>query len=286
MGKFLKYKIVGLALITASMISCDMVETAEQDASPVGSKDKYPIAEYKASITGSSFKEGQTLVYTIKLDKMIDRAITYTVTQTGGTADENDYTANNVVIQPYTTEATIEIAFIADDMPESEETLKLEIGVLGVAEKYMLNPSTVNPLALDLKIVNQNDPDKLTLVFGWPDHTADYDLVTWSDTPDNPMTAWGDGGATGSDPEIDKSMDITDPDGTYYVNIMDWDAGPFTYTFSIGHPNGTNQVIEGTFDRSTTTYINDIWSAWGDPYDSFRVLKVVKSGSNYTVTKL
>ena len=288
MGKYLKYKLIGLALIVISMVSCDMVETAEQDASPIISPDNYPVATYTASATGTSFTEGQVLTYTIKLDKMIDRALTFSIHQTGGTAlAEEDFTvAESVVMQPYTKEVKIEIAFIADDFPEGEETLQLEIGIMGIAEKNLVNPSTVNPMNLDLKIVNKNDAAKLTLVFEWPDHDMDYDIVTWSDTPENPMTEWGDGGASGKNPERDKSIEVTDPDGTYYVNVMDWDEAAFTYKFSIGHPTGTNQFIEGTFDRTTTTYINDIWTAWGDEYDSFRVLKVVKSGSNFTVTKL
>ena len=59
---------------------------------------------------------------------------------------------------------------------------------MGIAEKNLVNPSTVNPMNLDLKIVNKNDAAKLTLVFEWLDHDVDYDIVTWSDTPENPMT--------------------------------------------------------------------------------------------------
>lgn len=285
MGKNFIFRVIGVAMAMVSIISCDMVETAMNDSSPLGSTDKYPVATLTPSITGTSFTEGQTLVYTIKLDRAIDRALTYTFKQTGGTADENDYAVSIVVLQPYTTEAKMSIAFIADDYPEVEETLQFEIGVFGIAEKYMLNSKSVNPLAASIKVVNKNDAKKLTLIFSWP-NTDDNDIVIWSDTPTDPHTEWGDMGASTKNPEVDKSIDITDPDGNYYVNIMDWDNPPFTYTFIIGLPDGTMQTITGSFNRTTTTYINDFWTSWGGKYDSFRVLKIVKSGSKFTITKL
>lgn len=280
------YKILGVVLFMAFAVSCDMLRTSEQDASPVISADNKPTVTYSANITGGTVKEGETLIYTIKLEKPIDRALTFTANQKGGSAGEDDYVAGTVVLQPYTTEVKMEISAIMDDYPEAEETLQLEIGIFGLAERYLINPNTVNPMIVDLKIANTNAPGKLTIAMEWADHDMDFDLVTWSDTPENPMTEWGDGGATGNNPEIDKSIWLDDPAGTYYVSIMDWDSGPFNYKFSIGHPNGTVQFIEGTFDRSTKVYTNDQWTAWGDSYDSFRVLKVDNTGTAFTVTKL
>lgn len=93
-------------------------------------------------------------------------------------------------------------------------------------------------------------------------------------------------GDVSNNPEIDKPIMLSDPAGTYYVNIMDWDEDSFGYKFSIGYPNGNVQFIEGTFDRSATEYINDTWNAWGDSTDSFRVLKIENSVAGFTVTKL
>jgi hypothetical protein len=281
------YKIAGVVLILAFAVSCDLLRTAEQDVSPVISPDNKPSVTYTANITGNTVIEGGKIIYTIKLDKPIDRALTFSANKIGGTATEgDDYEANTVVLQPYATEVKMEIVAIMDDYPEVEETLQLEIGIFGIAERYLINPNTTNPTTVDLKIANKNEAGKLTIAMEWADHDMDFDFVTWSDTPENPMTEWGDAGASSHNPEIDKSIWLDDPAGTYYVNIMDWDSGPFDYKFSIGHPGGTVQFIEGTFDRSTTTYVNDPWTAWGDSYDSFRVLKVENTGTAFTVTKL
>lgn len=283
------FKIIGAIAFVAFVASCDLLRTAEQDASPVISPNDKPMVTYTANISGETLEEGQTLVYTISIDKPIDRALTFSAHQIGGTAmEEADYIATTVVLQPYTTEAKMEIAIVADDYPEESETLNLEIGIFGIAERYLIHPDTENPIVVDLTIQNVNDPEALTIVMGWPDpeHEFDFDIVTWSNTTENPMTEWGDGGASGDNPETDKSIMLADPAGTYFVNIMDWDSGPFSYKFSIGHPDGKVEFIEGTFDRSATDYINDPWTAWGDSYDSFRVLKVENSGTGFTVTKL
>jgi hypothetical protein len=280
------YKIIGVVLFMAFAVSCDMLRTAEQDASPVISPDGKPTVTYTANITGNTVKEGESLIYTITLDKPIDRALTFSANFVDGSAGEDDYEVATAVLQPYTTEVKLTITAIADDYPEVEETLKLEIGIFGIAEKYLINPGTVNPMVVDLKIANTNDPEKLTIAMEWADHDMDFDFVTWSDTPDYPMTEWGDSGASSHNPEIDKSIWLADPAGTYYVNIMDWDSGPFGYKFSIGYPNGNVEFIEGTFDKDANNYTNDPWTAWGDSYDSYRVLKVENTGTAFTVTKL
>ena len=84
------------------------------------------------------------------------------------------------------------------------------------------------------------------------------------------------------------SIWLSDPVGTYYVNIMNWGEPNFDYKFSLGHPDGTVQVIENTFESDNLgKYTNDNWLAWGGSgYDSFRVLKVVNDGTKFVVTEL
>ncbi len=286
-----KFKIVGLFLLTVGLASCEYVETAKQDAAQIASTDGYPTVTITPSVTGNSVNEGQTIVYTVKLSKAIDRSLSFAFKTVDGTVDGDDFTSTAsedapLVIAPYTTEGKIEVQVSADNIPEGEETLKFEIGVYGLAERYLLNPESANPVTFDYKIANVNKAGSLTLTMFWEDDHSDYDFVIWSDTPANPMVEWGDGGATTHMPEKDMSILLTDPDGTYYVNIMDWDGDPFDYKFIWGVPGGAPAVLEGTFDRTATTYVNDIWTAWGGGYDSFRVLKIVKSGSNFTITKL
>jgi len=283
MRKFILYKLLGLALIVIGYAACN---TASQDVEPVISPAGYPVPTFTAVGT-TSVDEGAVFKYTITLDKMLDRALTFSLVQTGGTAtEEDDYIAEAAVLQPYTNSVELVISIIEDDFPEDNETLDFEVEISSLGERYLVNPSTVYPTG-SLTLNNVNDPTLLTIVFSWPTED-DMDIVTWSDTEDYPMTEWGDGGATGSNPETDKSIWLSDPIGTYYVNIMDWDAGiDFDYTFILGHPDGSTQIITGTFTGTDKSgYTNDHWTAWGGSYDSYRVLKVVNDGTGFTVTKL
>jgi len=276
----MKYKLIGLALIVIGFAACD---TASQDVEPVISPDGKPAATFTASSTSQTLKEGDTLIYTIKTDRMIDRSITFSADILSGTADESDYVIEPATLLPYTKEVKMYIIGVEDNSPEAEETVKFDINVPSIADKYLLNTSVTFP-TVDLKIANVNDPTLLTIVFSWPTED-DMDIVTWSDTDENPLTEWGDGGATSSNPEIDNAIWLTDPVGTYYVNIMDWDAGiDFNYTFTLGHPDGSVTTITGTFQGTDKSiYTNDPWTAWGDSYDSYRVLKVVNDGTKFTV---
>ena len=283
MKKYISYKIIGLALIVIGFAACD---TASQDTEPIVSPDKNPLPTFTAS-GSNSVNEGSVFKYTITLDKMLDRSLTFTPIITGGTAtDGDDFVIEPATLPPYTKTGELIVDVIADDVPETNETLTFTVEISSLGEKYLVNPATTFPTA-NLTLVNKNDPTLLTIVFSWPTED-DMDIVTWSDTDENPLTEWGDGGATGSNPEIDKSIWLSDPVGNYYVNIMDWDAGiDFNYTFTLGHPDGSVTTITGTFQGTDKSiYTNDPWTAWGGSYDSYRVLKVVNDGTKFTVTKL
>lgn len=281
MRKIIKYKVLGIALLAIGIVACD---TADQDVSPVVSPDNYPTATFTNMNGSTSVKEGDTLVYKITTDKPIDKSITFTMKVNSGTADENDYTVESAVLEPYTTETEMYIITTADGFPEVSENLNFEIGVYSISNKYMLNSKTTFP-TVDLTIVNVNDPTLLTIGFAW-DTEDDIDMVTWEELSGGNLNPWGDGGATASNPEVDKSIWLTDPVGTYYVSLLDYGAYPFNYKFSIGLPDGTVQFIEGTYDRSTTTYTKDAWTAWGGSNNAYRVLKVVSDGTKFTVTAL
>lgn len=283
MRKNIFIKVAGLLLAVALLASCD---TASQEAEPVVSPDGYPKVTFATDFTGNSVTEGDTIIYTITMDKMLDRSVTFHVTQTGGDVVEHyDYDVYPGVMAPYTLQTTAMIVFYQDDVPEEEMTYACEIGATSLADKYLVHPDTENP-TLDLTVTNVNDPTLLTVMFAW-DTESDIDIVTWSDTPDYPATEWGADGATGNNPEIDMALWLADPVGDYYVNVMDWGEPPFNYVFTLGHPDQSIEYIEGTFDQSTKTYVMDLWMAWGgDGYPSYRVLKVVNDGSKFTVTQL
>ena len=288
MRKYLIYNLAAVAFALGTLISCD---APDQELEPIISPDSKPVATFTPSVSGTTFSEGDTLILTIASDKMIDRALTFTAMVEGGTADELDYTVigndgSVAVMQPYTNTVEMMIIFTEDNFPEAGEDLQLEIGVYGIAEKYLLGPSYQN-LSLDLDIVNVNDPSSLTIAMGWPTED-DFDFIVWRDTSvtaEPLLEPWGDAGATTHNPEVDNNIWLEEP-GTYYVGIMDWDAGPFDYTFTFGYPDGSMSTITGTFDKETKTYINDPWTAWGGSYDSYRLLKIVNDGTTFTVTAL
>ncbi len=276
MRKHFKYLIIGLVLTAFGVTGCD-----DDDVSAPISPADYPVATFTTDFVGNEITEGETLTYTITIDKPIEYDLHFSV-KYDGTVDQGDFEElEDAVIPAYSTTVDISIPFLMDDVPEDTETMSIEIGEFNLGTRYFLNTSTVN-LIQELTVVNKNDPTLLTILFDWS-NDEDIDIVTWSATEGE----WGDGGATGAQPETDKSIWLDDPVGTYYVNIMDWGSPTFDYTFTLGHPDGTNQVITGTFDADNLDmYINDTWTAWGGGYDSYRVLKVENDGSKFTVTKL
>lgn len=285
MKKHIVHRIVGFALLVIALAACD---TATQDVEPIVSPAGYPMVTFQTS-SGNTVSEGDTITYTITMDKTIDRSVTFSVNQTGGTAvNHHDYEVIPATVQPYSLEAELLIVFPLDDVPETGElTFQGEIAINSVGDKYLVNPNVVFP-TLDVSLKSVNDPTLLTVMLSW-DTEDDIDIVTYRDTlAGAPLEEWGDGGATGANPEIDMSLWLSDPPGTYYVSIMHWGADPFDYTFTLGYPDQSVQAITGTFDSDNLgNYIEDIWTAWGDPgYESYRILKVEIDGTSFTVTEL
>ena len=277
MRKYLKFNILGLVLIVMALVSCDQ---ASQDVEPVIDPGTYPVATFTTSFTGSTVTEGDTIKYTISVDKQLDRALTFDVKLTGGTADEHDIITNApVVLAPYTSEIELYIIIARDNFPEVTETLEMEIGVFGIAEKHLLNPSTVNPKP-SVSITNYNRPDRFTIALGWTTVKDDLDLFAIS-------ADYGDWGLAGSSDNPEIMMDIwpDDPDGVYYITIDPYHVYQPTvnYTFSIGHPNQTVQFFSGVFDYTNrnTAYTIDYFAYWG--VNTYRLLEVTNSGGTFTV---
>ena len=282
MRKYIVYKTIGLAMLAAVIAGCD---TASQEPSPVISPDGYPVATFTTDFTGTEISECNSIVYTITTDKMIDRSVTFRVIVDTATADDHDWVSDPAVLQPYTTETVLTIDFPAEDIVEATEMMKFEIGVTSLADKYLINPSTVNPV-LDLDIVNVNEAGKLTLNLEWFTDD-DIDMVTYRVVNPDSITPWGDGGASSHNPEIDKSIWLDDPVGDYLVCFMYWGAPPFDWVVKAGYPDGTFDTFTGYFDSNDLgQYTEDIWTAWGGGYESYRILKVTNSGTAFTVTEL
>jgi hypothetical protein len=280
MKRYFKYNIViALAFLAVSIVSCN---TAEQDASPIVSPDDYPVATFTTDFTGSTINEGDTIMYTITLDKAIDWDLNFDFILNSGTLDNDlDAMSATATIAPYETETEIMIIFVADNFPEVSETAQIEIKLTDLAETYLVNPTTVFPV-LDLTVVNVNDPDLLTVAFGWTTEDDDIDLFAIHETN-------GDWGLAGSsdNPEIMLDIAKTDDDGAYYITIDPYhvEGSTFDYTISIGHPDQTVEFFNGTFDMNALdTYTVDYFAFWD--VNSYRLATATNNSGVFTVVHL
>ncbi len=284
MKKYIKFKLlIFVAFLAIMAVSCD----ENNDPEPIVSTENYPVATFDISGTTANEEGGSVIFVTINTDKMLTRGISFSAEQIGGTATlHEDYDIVDVTIDPFTTEAVLQIEIHEDALFEGDETLEIQITTPSLANRYLLNPTTVLP-SYSITIKNYYDPTLLSIVFAW-DTDDDMDIVTMSDTATYPLTPWGTGGATGANPEVDQSIWLADPVGNYYVDLIDWDAGvTFNYTFTLGYPDGTGEVINGTWDPANAgNYFADTWLAsWGSP-NAYRLLKVVNDGTKFVVTAL
>jgi len=270
----LKYNIVGLALLILFSVGCDKDQIVEE---PINT-DRYPVATFTTDFTGGEVFEGDTIKYTITLDKMLDRALTFTlkVLDDKATAVEGEnYTWETVVIPPYSKEANFNVIFPASNIPSATVyKTKFEIGVFGIADKNLLGPGTKNPV-LDLTIKNT----ALKVSFAWsPIDNNDMDIVIVDDPPSAVVSGWA--GATGANPEY-TSMSGDLDDGTYYLEVDPYDIASATMDFTIVvSANGSAlETFTGTFDMSAL-------ASYEDGGVGKRILKIVKAGTDYTYTQL
>jgi hypothetical protein len=307
MRKFIRYKIVGLAIIIAiGIVACD---TASQETEPIVSPDGYPVATFTPSVT--TVIEGDTIIYTINIDKPIDRSITFTLKQTGGTADEEDYTVAPAVLQPYTKSVEMLVITLTDFDTDASETIVGEIGAYSIADRYLLNPSTVNPTPVNLTITNFVSPD-LEVAFYWNADVViagdtydaaeyiDFDFLVSPEAEFDIADPWASeigiyDAATGSHPE---EMTLSGLDDGSYLLWCD-----LYYNDFVGYSDGSVKIpIIATFTRQGTTVIEtevgmdpaemmaDNTPGWdNDPPETYVynavIAKVTVAGNKYTITK-
>jgi len=235
MKKYFKYKIIGLTLLIVSIVSCDK---AEQDVSPIVSPDdSYPVVTFTSDFTGSTVAEGDTIVYFVSINKPIDRALTFTASVIGGDADDSDIEVISGTIDPYTTDTVeVSVIFTRDWPAEDDETAEIEIGLFSLADKYLVQPSTVNPV-LNLTIDNYISDD-LTMVFEW-----DKDIFVNAGYEDFPDYGWEISTCSKVDFDIfiadAEGFDINDPWATFNPVIYAATGDcPEEMTFS-GLPDGS-----------------------------------------------
>jgi hypothetical protein len=304
MRKYIKYKVLGLAFIVIGMVACDQ---ASQETEPIGSPSGYPVSTVSPAVT--TVVEGNSLIVNITIDKMIDRALTFTFKQTGGTATEEDYTVAPAVLQPYTKSIQMTIGTIEDFDTDPTETLVGEIGVYGIAEKYMLNPSTVNPVNVSFTITNFVSP-KLEVAFYWNADVTfggntydaadyiDFDFLVSPEATFDIADPWASeigiyDAATGSHPETMTLEGLADGSYLLWCDLY--------YNDFVGYSDGSVKIpIVAKFTRQGTTVIDtevgmdpaemmaDNTAGFdNDPSGVYNavIAKVTVAGDKYTITK-
>ncbi len=308
-----KYIIPGLFLILLGFSSCDLLRTQEQDATPiVEPNDTYPYIESFAIDNAGTITEGDTIVYTIKMNKPIDRSITFTpvVVEEGTTlVEHDDYDIEGpVTVNPWETEGKLIVYTYSDVVQENSKTLAIKLEINSLADKYLVNPdnvfNTVTTTVTNFKSAN------LTLEFSWekdidlgadgiyPTSTnVDFDAIISTAEGFDINDPWAtDVGiyqaATGSHPEVIELAPGDLEDGEYIVWFDLWSNGFAGYGNTTKIPVTTHAYQVGTdFDeeiaQDPSSVINaDVPGADDEGgYASNGILcKIKVEGSKFTVS--
>lgn len=184
MKKYIKFKLlIFIAFLAIMAVSCD----ENNDPEPIISTDDYPIATFAISPTTVS-ESGGVVTITITTDKMISRGITFSAEQIGGTAVlHDDYDIVDASIAPFTKEGKIIVKFHDDFVLDADDTLELQITTPSLANRYVLNPTTVLPTYT--LVATNYIATNLLVEFNWdqevkafvPDEMLDAVFVTLSD---------------------------------------------------------------------------------------------------------
>jgi hypothetical protein len=304
MRKYIKYKVLGLAFLVIGMVACD---TASQEPEPIVPPEGYPVPTY-VNVTGTTVVEGNSIIYTITIDQMIDRALTFALRQTGGTATEEDYSAASAVLAPYTKSTQLVIETFEDYDTDATETIVGEIGVFGIADRYLLDPTVTN-LQVSFTITNFVSPDlevafywNADVTFGGETYDAadyiDFDFLVSPEADFDIADPWASeigiyDAATGSHPEA-LTLEGLD-DGSYLL----W--CDLYYNDFVGYSDGSVKIpIIAKFTRQGTTVIDtevgmdpaemmaDNTAGYdNDPSGVYNavIAKVTVAGDKYTITK-
>lgn len=266
------------------IVGCD-AEKAEQDPSEVGSTKSRPILTVTPSIPNGNVEEGQTITFTISIDRAIANDINFKASLVGGTATEADVELGDLVtIASYDTETTITITIVDDMIPEDDETATIRIEPAGVDSVFWISPHNTLP-EFNYTIKSSVNPTDLVVALAWDGDVApDMDMFVFNEI-DGPWSL----AASDDNPEVTNVILGDEPDGAYYIGFDPYDVNSgvetLDYSFIIGTPDGAIKTISGTFDYSNRDDTYQVME-WVDGTVVYLLLKVVKDGLNYVVTPL
>lgn len=270
-------KLFILCMASAIFASCENTDVED----PISSAN-FPVAtaNYSGSTTVTEADGAATI--DISLSKPIDNGTAFTVEQIGGTAEEGvDYTTSDITIPSFAQSAAITVNLVDNPFPKPDRTLKLLVSPAEFVGQ-LLNPSSNLPYTVDLTIKDVNSTEGVTIGFNWnTDQASDLDITVINSSGTDLRYA-----ATAEVPEQGVLILNTDPDDTYYVDMQPYDftEPQIDFNFGVAKPNGEVLEFSGTFDTDNLgAYASDQSAVLGT---SYRLLKIVKSGSNYTITQL
>lgn len=317
MEKYFKIMIMGAALITLGLVGCD-----EQEVAAPISPDGYPTATITTDFSGSAVAEGDTIWYNITVDKPFDRNIEFSAHVVEGTASDGDLEVLGGVLPAYGLTTQLGVVFTRDYAADVDETAVVEVGVLELGQRYMLNPKTVNS-QIEVTIANYVSDD-LEMVFSWeatidvnpgyadfPDfrwHESTYDWMDFdifiADAEgydnDDPWATFNDAiyAATGDTPEEMTFSGLAD--GSYVIFCELWYNG-FVDSTELGSFERADKLVpitatftrQGSFEKTLVQDLSQTFSSASqgvdnpdyvdEVVDSF-VAGVTIADGNYTIT--
>jgi hypothetical protein len=304
MRKYLKYKVLGLAFIVIGMVACDQ---ASQEPEPIVPPVGYPVPTY-VNATGTTVVEGNSIIYNITIDQMIDRALTFTLRQTGGTATEEDFSAASAVLAPYTKSTQLVIETFEDYDTDASETIVGEIGVFGIADRYLLDPASVNP-QVTFTITNFVSPD-LDVSFSWNADVIigvdtydaadyiDFDFLVSPEADFDIADPWASeigiyDAATGDSPETMTLSGLDDGSyllwvDLYYNDFVGYSDGSVMIPIVASFTRQGTSVIETEVEMDPAEMMADNTAGYdNDPSGVYNavIAKVTVAGDKYTITK-
>ena len=257
MMKSIKFHIAGLVFIVLGMVACEY----SQDVDPVVSPDNYPKITITPAAEYGAVKEGDTIYYNLSIDKTIDRSLTISAQITDGKATEDDFVVSGGTIQPYSTTGTLMIIFEKDYVAEEVENVSLELGLSSLAEKYMVHPSTVNPV-FNLAIENYVS-DILIVNIGWGMPITGLETVYGeTELPNGEVIEWVDTVEVEYDAADYMDFDVMISPAATFDPADPWASDMGNYSAATGN---NPEVFEGALSDGEYVLWTDFW--YNELYD-------------------
>jgi hypothetical protein len=243
-----------LSLSAITFVSCTKDDATGQSQLEVATGVNATVNLNAPLAASQTINEGDDVSYTftVNLDKPQSKDVHFKVIQIAGTADSDDFTAEEVVIPAYATSASGKITFVNDCTPESTETLTLQIGDITTANANSTPRTlsfTINNFLSDSLDLTFNYNKSFTIagnpfsLYGiWYD--IDFYLLD-SSFADTQIYDAASANPPGSEHlTIDPTLAL--PDGTYYIFYDIYDTGDLnSSTYAGPWLNTTNTAIDG-----------------------------------------